>query len=118
MIFYQRLRVLFIKNDTFFFFDSKMLQNIHLYYIMLHKITIKSFNTRYPKDWGCNSPFCVDDINRGAVAWIYDFNYHNKKSVCVYAGINPFDFVEKIKEIEANNPDWHYSPDDYDEENY
>ena len=93
----------------------KYVSKSHEITIIQIPFTIKSFNTRYPKDWGCNSPFCVDDINRGAVAWIYDFNYHNKKSVCIYAGINPFDFVEKIKEIETNNPDWYYSPDDYDE---
>ena len=100
------------------FFHGKLFGSISANTLIFLPFTIKSFNTRYPKDWGCNSPFCVDDINRGAVAWIYDFNYHNKKSVCVYAGINPFDFVEKIKEIETNNPDWYYSPDNYDEENY
>lgn len=86
-----------------------------------HEITIiqvpfkiKSFNTRYPKDWGYNCPFCVDDINRGAVAWIYDFNYQNKKAVCIHAGINPFDFINKVKEIENNNPDWYSTSEDED----
>ena len=84
-----------------------------------HEITIikvpfaiKSYNTSMPKDYGYNSPFCVDDINRGAVAWIYDYNATLKKHVTIHAGINPFDFVKKIEQIAENNPDWEYSKDD------
>ena len=75
---------------------------------------IKSYNTSLPKDYGYNTPFCVDDINRGAVAWIYDYNYENKKAVVVHAGENPIQFIDKIKQIEINNPNWEYSPDEDD----
>ena len=74
---------------------------------------IKSYNTNLPKDYGGgNSPFCVDDINRGAVAWIYDYNYDNKKSVVIHAGVNPVEFVEKINKIAENNPSWQYYDDE------
>ena len=74
---------------------------------------IKSYNTNLPKDYGGgNSPFCVDDINRGAVAWIYDYNYDNKKSVVIHAGVNPVEFVEKINKIAENNPNWKYYDDE------
>lgn len=90
----------------------KVISEYHEITIIQVPFKVKSWNTRFPKDWGYNSPFCVDDINRGAVAWIYDFNYTNNKSVCIYAGINPIEFVKKLKEIEANNPGWEYEPDD------
>ncbi len=73
---------------------------------------IKSYNSKLPKDYGYNTPFCVDDINRGAVAWIYDYNYENKSSVVVHAGENPIQFINKIKQIEINNPNWEYYSDE------
>ena len=31
-----------------------------------------NYHAKYPCDWGgCNSPFSVQDINRGVVSWIY-----------------------------------------------
>lgn len=86
-----------------------------------HEITIiripfiiKSWNTKLPKDYGYNSPFCVDDINRGAVAWMYDYNWETKKSIVIHAGENPLQFKKKLKEIEKNNPNWEYTSDEDD----
>lgn len=57
---------------------------------------------RFPKDWGgINSPFCVDDINGGAVAWIYATlsKTYMKKHIAVHAGENPESVINKIDEI-------------------
>lgn len=90
----------------------KVVTKSHEITIVRVPFAIKSYNTMMPKDYGYNSPFCVDDINRGAVAWIYDYNATLKKHVTIHAGINPFDFVKKIEQIAENNPDWEYSEDD------
>ena len=65
---------------------------------------VDSWNVYLPKDWGSdgNSPFCVRDINAGAVAWIYyagGGRKSGKGSVAIYAGTNPFDFIKKLKKI-------------------
>ena len=58
---------------------------------------------KFPKDWGgINSPFCIDDINGGAVAWIYATLSSNRnviKHIAVHAGENPETVVKKIDEI-------------------
>ena len=66
------------------------------------------WHIRFPRDWGGdNSPFCVRDINAGAVAWIFctgDECKTNKGSVAIHAGCSPAEFVEKINKInEATN---------------
>ena len=51
---------------------------------------------RFPKDWGgYNSPFSVQDINSGAVAWIYD----EWTRVAIQAGCTPKEFMDKINKI-------------------
>ena len=75
---------------------------------------VKSYNSRFPSDYGYNSPFCVRDINHGAVSWIYDYNSSNEKHVTVNAGDTPSQFVKKLKMIEKNNPEWTYYDDDDD----
>ena len=61
------------------------------------------WSVRFPKDWGGdNSPFCVRDINAGAVAWIFCHGGHRKSntdSVAIHAGCSPAEFVEKINKI-------------------
>lgn len=61
------------------------------------------WSIRFPKDWGGdNSPFCVRDINAGAVAWIFCHGGHRKSntdSVAIHAGCSPAEFVEKINKI-------------------
>lgn len=65
---------------------------------------VDSWKVYFPKEWGCqgNSPFCVRDINAGAVAWVYYAGKDGKSgrgSVAIHAGANPFEFIEKIEKI-------------------
>ena len=61
------------------------------------------WSIRFPKDWGGdNSPFCVRDINAGAVAWVFCHGGHRKSntdSVAIHAGCSPAEFVENIDKI-------------------
>ena len=62
------------------------------------------WSIRFPKDWGRgdNSPFCVRDINAGAVAWIFSHGGEQKSntgSVAIHAGCSPAEFIEKIDRI-------------------
>lgn len=51
---------------------------------------------RFPRDWGGdNSPFSVQDINAGAVAWIFD----SKTRTAITAGCNPEEFLKKVDKI-------------------
>ena len=43
---------------------------------------------------GGNSPFCVDDVNKQAVAWMY-----NGKAT-ILAGVNPKEFIEKLEQFD------------------
>lgn len=58
---------------------------------------------KLPRDWGgCNSPFCVDDINGGAVAWLYATlrkGYSVWKHIAIHAGEKPQTVMKKIKDI-------------------
>ena len=60
-------------------------------------------DVKQPKDWGgINSPFCVDDINGGAVAWLYATLSEKRyvaKRIAVHAGENPQTVLEKLKKI-------------------
>lgn len=59
---------------------------------------------KFPKDYGGgNSPFCVRDINGGAAAWIYYSGKEgksNKGSISIYAGDNPYKFMEKVLKMQ------------------
>jgi len=75
--------------------------------IICISFAVHSYSYLLPFNWGYeNTPFSVDDINGGAIAWIYDRNTDTKKSVAIYAGINPIEFFDKLKNIEDNNPGW------------
>lgn len=58
---------------------------------------------KLPRDWGgCNSPFCVMDINAGAVAWIFATLSEGRyvtESIAIHAGENPQKVMKKIKKI-------------------
>jgi hypothetical protein len=67
---------------------------------------VHSYSYFTPASWVYdNSPFSLDDINGGAVAWIYDRN-DNNKSVAIYAGVNPSTFFKQLNEIAINHPEW------------
>ena len=57
---------------------------------------------KFPKDYGYNSPFCVDDINHGAVAWIYFalYDYGVKDAVAIHGGDTIKLVEKKLKLIE------------------
>ena len=51
---------------------------------------------RFPDDYGCgNSPFSVEDINSGAVAWMYGKS--GDQVLCIQGGEYLSDFKEKIE---------------------
>lgn len=64
---------------------------------------------RFPRDWGGdNSPFCVRDINAGAVAWIFcqgNERKSNSGSIAIQAGCSPAEFLEKINKINETTND-------------
>lgn len=83
--------------------DKGEREEITLYKI---KFGIKSDDCNEPSYYGFggNSPFCVKDINQGAIAWLFDSN--GKRGVAIYAGDSPMIFKEKIEEISKNHPNW------------
>lgn len=46
-----------------------------------------------------NSPFSVEDINTGAVAWLYAAS--KRSGVCIYAGDTIKEFFKKLNKIES-----------------
>ena len=83
-----------------------------LFYLPKH-----SWDIKFPCDYGgLNSPFCVRDINAGAVAWIYYRGKEGKSckgAVAIYGGCNPAEFMERIRMIQnAVGP---YEPEDEEE---
>ena len=69
------------------------------------------WHIKFPKDFGAydNSPFAVEDINGGAVAWIYD----RTSRTAIYAGCNPEEFLNKLNKInETHKNDPVYDDDD------
>ena len=47
-----------------------------------------------PCDNFCNSPYSVQDINNGAVAWLYD--RHGDSNVAIHAGCGVEEFIDKV----------------------
>lgn len=86
--------------------------------ILVVRFALNSYNSSFPRDYDpCNSPFSVEMINAGAVAWIYDCKYVSggkKKHVAIQAGVNPYEFADKVNQIKENNKDdWkHYDDED------
>lgn len=86
-----------------------------LFYLPKH-----SWEITFPCDYGGgNSPFCVKDINAGAVAWIYYRGKEGKSckgAIAIYGGCSPAEFMEKIRMIqEAVGP---YEPEDEEEDDW
>ena len=60
---------------------------------------------KYPDDYGCgNSPFSVEDINHGAVAWIFGSRCtgREKEFFSIHGGETVTEFIKKIEEINGN----------------
>ena len=65
------------------------------------------FYVKMPRDYGGgNSPFCVRDINAGAVAWIFARGQDRKSidGIAIQAGMNPYDFFERVDRINEMYP--------------
>ena len=70
------------------------------------------WRVRFPRDWaGCNSPFSVQDINGGAVAWIYD----SVSKTGIIAGCTPAEFLEKLNRIAEAHKNDERIESDYDD---
>lgn len=64
----------------------------------------KDYLDYLPKEWGYNenSPWCVRDINAGAIAWLFRPGRDGKSvkdAVAIKAGDNPYEFMKKIKKL-------------------
>ena len=68
------------------------------------------WEVKFPKDWGGdNSPFSVQDINAGAVAWIFD----RRSKAAINAGCTPYEFFERLDVMnEAHKDDPKYEEDE------
>lgn len=71
------------------------------------------FDVKLPMDYGCygNSPFCIRDINAGAVAWIFARGLKSKciGGIAIRAGVNPYEFFELVDRINEMYP---YEPEE------
>ena len=70
------------------------------------------YDVKMPSDYGFgNSPFCVRDINAGAVAWLFARGFNTKcaNGVSIYAGVNPYEFFERVDRINEMYP---YEPEE------
>ena len=78
---------------------------------------IRSYDYKFPSDYQSsgNSHFSVEDINSGAVAWIYDKAYSDGVSVpvAIHAGCNPKHFADALEKIANNHPNFEI----YDDKN-
>ena len=58
---------------------------------------------KFPNDYGCgNSPFAVEDINHGAVAWMYGVNFisrGHKEYFSVQGGATLVEFLKELEKI-------------------
>lgn len=75
------------------------------------------FDVKLPMDYGCygNSPFCIRNINAGAVAWIFARGLESKSidGVAIHAGVNPYEFFERVDRINEMYP---YEPEEDEED--
>ena len=69
------------------------------------------YDVKMPEDYGYNSPFAVDDINSGAVAWIFARSLKPKcaNGIAIHAGVNPYEFFERVDKINEMYP---YEPEE------
>ena len=74
------------------------------------------FYVKLPRDYAYdNSPFCVRDINAGAVAWIFARGMESKciDGIAIQAGVNPYKFFERVDRINEMYP---YKSEEEEEE--
>ena len=88
---------------------KKIAKKIEHYDIIVIPFVVKSFYYKLPKDYsyGGNSPFSVNMINSGAVAWIYDpADGKMENMTSIQAGCTIYEFIQKLKRIENCTPQY------------
>ena len=84
--------------------DEDYDKNMKIFNKMIKKY--KGYNDncvlQFPNDNFLNSPYCVDDINHGAVAWLFfaKYDYGIKEAVAIYGGDSIKVVNKKLKAIE------------------
>ena len=80
-------------------YDDHFIGENHVeHHIFKMQIYIKAENCpKLPRDYGYNSPFSVDDINSGAVAWMYFAGKERKacNGTAIQASMSPWDVFYK-----------------------
>ena len=68
-------------------------------------------DVKLPEEFVYDSPFCVRDINAGAVAWIFARSLEPKRAdgIAIQAGMNPYEFFERVDRINELYP---YMPEE------
>ena len=105
--------------------ENNVATEIEEYDILQVSFALKSYNYNLPSGDFLNSPWAVDDINAGAVAWIYDVAYiedgldykgrknYKKVRTVIKAGVNPIQFKEYVDRINELNKDaWNAAQDE------
>jgi len=95
----------------------KFASKVETHDIIQIPFAVHSYNWKLPKDYSFqgNSPFSVDMINSGAVAWIYDSADGKMKNMTsIMAGTTIPEFIKKIERIDKMNPGYkqYYDEDD------
>jgi len=79
---------------------------------------IPSYEVKLPRDWGgCNSPFAVEDINAGCVAWVSVWNEKDEphgKVLTLCAGASVQECIDTIAKIKESNPSYDPTSEDYE----
>ena len=98
-----------ITEETYETDGTKITKKIEHYDIIVIPFVVKSSYYKLPKDYsyGGNSPFSVDMINSGAVAWIYDpADGKMENMTSIQAGCTIYEFIHNLKRIEKCNPEY------------
>ena len=97
------------------FYDNHIDTKMEKYEILqlMFYLPQDSWSVKYPLDYGFNTPFCVRDINGGAVAWVYYRGREYKSckgAISIQAGCTPWEFMDKVNRI--NQELGPYEPND------
>ena len=76
--------------------------------ILVLNVTYEEHCPTVPADYGYNSPFCVEAINQGAVAWLFI----GKECKAIQAGDTPLDVFERTAKWMGQCPE---ISEEYDE---
>ena len=78
--------------------------------------SVRSHNIKFPRDWGgSNSPFAVEDINAGCVAWAASWNEKSEpygKYLTLLAGDSVEKVIDTLNKISEVNPSFDPNEED------